>query len=313
MTNSLDDWEDTISDTMLWKGAAINQLDYFKKLGELSGCEKLEIISKHTSKSVDLPVVKISRPGLSMILRDNFYDIKLSVKSKWQLDHDLWGMGSGVTARDRNPVYFEGFDKSWVYPGFYQGTSKFSLSMSHSTREILPELIGWLFRKADHELGAGPAPGPEPTHDIIEEEKRMRQAHGTCPVISWMGYARPYPYKNGGFIPRVKYDDIWARLSCYTRDHNYYNPDTTESKNYPYAGVWPHLRLSFVSGLLPETEEEWLKVLNQIVGDNRKNTTLFTILGRPTGQSIQVTEMPPRLRELCRKMGLSELLRNDRE
>lgn len=312
--NPLDGWEDTIRDTMLWKGNATGQLDWFKKLGELTGCERLEIVSKHTSKSIDLPVVKLSRPGLSMILRDNFHDIKLSVDSKWQIKHDLWGMGTGVTERALSPCYFEGFEKNWVYPGFYPGAMKFSLSMGHRTREILPQLIGWLFRKADYEWGTGPTPGPEPTHEIIEEEKRMRDAFGVCPVIAWRGYARPYPHgKRGGYIPRAEYEYIWPKLSCYGETAHYFDPKTEERKDYLTAGVWPHLRLSFASGFFEDTEEEWLKVLNQVVGDNRRNTTLFQSLGRPTGQSVQITEMGPRHKQMCKKMGLSELLQSDKD
>lgn len=292
---------------MIWKGAALDQLDWFKKLAELTGCTDTRVISYHTSKSIKLPVVEISRPGLSMIMRDNFHDIKVSVDSRQPIDHDLWGMATGVTKHDLCSCYFEGFQEDWVYPGFYPGAEKFSLSMHYKEREILPQLIAWLFRKAE-----GEDPGPEPMHEIIAQEKKLREVHKGCPIITWQGYARPYPAgKKGGWTPRIEYEYVWPKLSSHV--YNECDYDTKPPTHYPTPRVWPFLRLSFASGFAEHAEEEFLRILNQVVGDNRKNTTLFRSLGRPTGQSVQITEMRPRLRRLCERLNLTELLRSDDE
>ncbi len=65
---------------MLWRGATLDQLDAFEKtLGKLAQRFRIkaEVVGSHRSKSIDLPVVKITTDAGEFTLRDNFYDINL--------------------------------------------------------------------------------------------------------------------------------------------------------------------------------------------------------------------------------------------
>lgn len=66
---------------MIWRGAALEQIDAFEAMASRLGVE-LEAIGKHTSKSIALPVVKLSINGSDFVMRDNFYDVNLLVKAR---------------------------------------------------------------------------------------------------------------------------------------------------------------------------------------------------------------------------------------
>lgn len=65
---------------MLWRGAALNQIDEFEKA--IAGLAKrlrvtATVVGSHTSKSINLPVVALTTDAGEFTLRDNFYDINL--------------------------------------------------------------------------------------------------------------------------------------------------------------------------------------------------------------------------------------------
>jgi len=65
---------------MLWRGAAMDQIDKFEKTVVALAKRfrvKAEVVGRHRSKSVDLPVVRLSTDAGEFTLRDNFYDINL--------------------------------------------------------------------------------------------------------------------------------------------------------------------------------------------------------------------------------------------
>lgn len=82
------------------------------------------IIGEHRSKSVRLPVYSIERPdrGLRFVLRDNYYDWKLSVLSETPIDDPLFPylfhttppIEPGYTGDPLRSVYFEGFPQDLV-------------------------------------------------------------------------------------------------------------------------------------------------------------------------------------------------------
>lgn len=85
------------------------------------------IISTHPSKSVLLPVYSLERPdlGLQIVLRNNFYNWKMSVISDEPIDVDLTGLCYTASPREPeytgdclSPVYFEGFPRELVF-GYY--------------------------------------------------------------------------------------------------------------------------------------------------------------------------------------------------
>lgn len=70
-----------ISGTMLWKNAALSQLESFKSLaGEIGSPEPI-VVSSHVSKSITLPVALFSVPHLRIVIRDNFHGLNVWVES----------------------------------------------------------------------------------------------------------------------------------------------------------------------------------------------------------------------------------------
>jgi hypothetical protein len=70
----------SIDDRMLWKGAALKQIEEFKALAERLGCEPV-VVGCHTSKSIRLPVVRLCVGGCVFLLRDNFYTVEMAVSA----------------------------------------------------------------------------------------------------------------------------------------------------------------------------------------------------------------------------------------
>jgi hypothetical protein len=69
-----------VAPEMGWRGAALDQIDKFEKtVADLTKrfCVTAEVVGKHRSKSIDLPVVKLSTDAGEFTLRDNFNDINL--------------------------------------------------------------------------------------------------------------------------------------------------------------------------------------------------------------------------------------------
>lgn len=100
---------------------------YFEEARDICG-----VISTHTSKSVKLPVYELYRPdlGLRLILRNNFYDWKLSVISAQPIVADFAGLfkttppvDEKYTGSELSACYFEGFPRELVF-GYYESSDK---------------------------------------------------------------------------------------------------------------------------------------------------------------------------------------------
>ena len=98
-----------------------DRLLYEKKRGIVT------VICQHISKSVALPVYNFDRSdiGLRMIMRNNFYDWKLSVISDIPINADFDGLfhtnttlDPGYTGNELLSCYFEGFPEDLVF-GYY--------------------------------------------------------------------------------------------------------------------------------------------------------------------------------------------------
>lgn len=92
--------------------------------------EEPQVIGSHSSKSVKLPVFKITREdrGIEFILRCNIYDWKISVCSKTPLDFDFMGLFDKDTVV--SPYCCEGFPKDKVYGSYSQDHSKFTVEFT---------------------------------------------------------------------------------------------------------------------------------------------------------------------------------------
>jgi hypothetical protein len=90
------------------------------------------VISTHRSKSIILPVYKLSRPGkgLTMVLRNNFYNWKMSVISEKPIEADFSGLfhttppiEPAYTGNELASCYFEGFPPEYIF-GYYEAGDK---------------------------------------------------------------------------------------------------------------------------------------------------------------------------------------------
>lgn len=119
-------------DTMLWKKDLENQLDFISRIGALVTKEgrKIQVISEHSSKSIRLPVYYIKHHGLEIILRNNFYNWKLSVICDSPIEADFTKLfhvdppiEPDYTGDELADVYFEGFPKDLIF-GYYSKSDK---------------------------------------------------------------------------------------------------------------------------------------------------------------------------------------------
>ena len=87
------------------------------------------VISTHYSKSVKLPVFQINleKYGIELVLRYNFYNWKISVKSDKPLDFDF--MGIFDPKEKWSGVYCEGFPKDKIYGSYEQNHSQFTIEI----------------------------------------------------------------------------------------------------------------------------------------------------------------------------------------
>lgn len=133
--------EQVVGDEMLWNGAFGHQVGFIRDhlVGLIGRGLEYEdrkqvatVISTHRSKSIVLPVVQVERKdlGLRLVMRNNFYNWKLSVISEQPIDADFSGLFHTTPPVERDytgdplaAVYFEGFPDSLVY-GYYGPSNK---------------------------------------------------------------------------------------------------------------------------------------------------------------------------------------------
>lgn len=87
------------------------------------------VISTHMSKSVKLPVYQINlkKYGIEMILRYNFYDWKISIKSDKPLEFDYMGLFN--PDQKISSCYCEGFPDDKVYGSYSEDHSQFTIEI----------------------------------------------------------------------------------------------------------------------------------------------------------------------------------------
>lgn len=86
------------------------------------------VIGTHRSKSVKLPVMEmdLSKMGLKVIFRYNFYDWCISVESEKDVDCDFMGL---ITDQKG---YFEGFPQDRIYDTYSENNKKkFSICLNN--------------------------------------------------------------------------------------------------------------------------------------------------------------------------------------
>lgn len=146
MKKVLNEWcRDHIpDDKMLWKEGYFDQVNFisrqipnilaksyeeFKKMTE----EEIFVISTHMSKSIILPVYNFVWNGWEFMLRENFYDWKISViaPEKYK-DIEIDFMNIFNQEQDYSIHYFEGFNSEWVYESYKKNKQKFSFEITNN-------------------------------------------------------------------------------------------------------------------------------------------------------------------------------------
>lgn len=127
--------ENPVDSRMFWKRAAEEQFIQLVAIGALLEVEPT-VISTHRSKSITLPVVSFERPdiGLLVVIRGNFYDYKLSVRSERPIADagfaDLFATApDGSYGASLSSCYFEGFPEDLVFGHYSKNPRRWSASL----------------------------------------------------------------------------------------------------------------------------------------------------------------------------------------
>jgi hypothetical protein len=96
------------------------------------GESNIHVIGHHTSKSVKLPVYKIfvKELGLTLILRGNFSDWKVSVISSAPVECDFLDLFD--TSEEWTFHYCEGFDHANIFTSYLKNKNNFTLELQDS-------------------------------------------------------------------------------------------------------------------------------------------------------------------------------------
>lgn len=156
------DWIKTnrIADDMRWKAAAEAQINYMTDVGRLlqnpdtdaPWGANVEVISTHCSKSITLPVYRVRRLdlGLAFVMRNNFFNWKLSVASAKPLPDINFGnlfyttppVDPAYTGDPLASCYFEGFPEGTIF-GYYSNRRHTSLPYERWSAEIHGDSSLW--------------------------------------------------------------------------------------------------------------------------------------------------------------------------
>ena len=86
------------------------------------------VISEHTSKSIELPVYYLKLDDVAIIMRENFYNWKVSVISANDLSIDSAGLFD--SSEKIHSVYCEGFDPKWVFDCYDNNKKEFTVELN---------------------------------------------------------------------------------------------------------------------------------------------------------------------------------------
>ena len=122
-------------DKMLWKEGYWEQImfirdtimDLLSDSYEEFKSNPVLVISTHRSKSIVLPVYQINYKGIKMIIRNNFYDWKVTVDSKVQLNFDMMSLFN--IKKRINSTLCEGFKYNQVFDSYENNKNKFTFEI----------------------------------------------------------------------------------------------------------------------------------------------------------------------------------------
>ncbi|MCB9991303.1 MAG: hypothetical protein H6867_07965 [Rhodospirillales bacterium] len=126
---SWEDYKDNhyVSEGMLWKDSTLHQMQMFDMIGKLNSKIKTRVVGEHRSKSISLPVVQFELPWnrTKVTVRDNFYDLAVSVDSKFPVKNTR-NFGT-LFKTGKVDGFFEGFPDDLVHKSYHDNRQQFSL------------------------------------------------------------------------------------------------------------------------------------------------------------------------------------------
>lgn len=126
-------------DKMFWKNEFKEQINFihnqipnifaenYEEFKEIRN--SLYVVSEHSSKSINLPVVEVTpRYGLTLRMRNNFYDWVVSVESQSIIVQDFMGLFDPEDEVSHHCC--EGFKPDWIFGSYKNDYSKFTVSLN---------------------------------------------------------------------------------------------------------------------------------------------------------------------------------------
>lgn len=124
-------WEDSMEKQVFFIRDTLSQAFPIKTREEFNQFkDSLMVISEHTSKSINLPVYQVSWKEMVCILRNNFYDWKVSVRSTKKISVDLSSY-EFKTGKKVTHSCCEGFKAEWVYDSYENNKEQFTIEISN--------------------------------------------------------------------------------------------------------------------------------------------------------------------------------------
>lgn len=126
---------------MFYVGACGEQFAFIAKLQSILFSDPrtadrcTAIIGMHGSKSIDLPVVEFQLPNVRLVMRDNFYDWKVSVQIDEPIDVDVVGTSFIELfdpTQEHSSCYCEGFSEHDVFGSFDSDRRRFTVSIGNN-------------------------------------------------------------------------------------------------------------------------------------------------------------------------------------
>lgn len=125
---------------MFWYESAKSQFELLLQLrsalfqNEITGDRCASVIGTHRSKSIDLPVIEFQLPKLRLVMRDNFYNWKVSVQSDEPVDVDSSELFDPTI--EHSSCYCEGFARWDVFDSYAKDKRRFTVEIMTDDRLV---------------------------------------------------------------------------------------------------------------------------------------------------------------------------------
>jgi hypothetical protein len=158
----------SVKSEMIYNDAALRQQTIFEELAWILGSSptshdnvsaEMEIVGSHRSKSISLPVVKISLPNNSfMIIRGSFHNFAVSIVDSQPLNEAVLRALAAETDKCSS-AYCEGFPPDMVFGPYTNNTNTFTAHIDYRA-DYLHVLARHMWQVNDGRPNLKPQPLP---------------------------------------------------------------------------------------------------------------------------------------------------------